>query len=127
MKVYCPYCGKEAELIDSSVIYGRSYGMAYICFDCDAYVGTHKGTEKPLGRLANAELRKWKMRAHDAFDPIWKSRKMSRKKAYSWLAEKLKLPEEKTHIGMFDIGMCKKVIEICLEMIDMDDPEDWEG
>ena len=67
------------------------------------------------------------MRAHDAFDPIWKSRKMSRKKAYSWLAEKLKLPEEKTHIGMFDIGMCKKVIEICLEMIDMDDPEDWEG
>ena len=80
MKVYCPYCGKEAELIDSSVIYGRSYGMAYICFDCDAYVGTHKGTEKPLGRLANAELRKWKMRAHDAFDPIWKSRKMSVRK-----------------------------------------------
>lgn len=115
MKVYCPYCGKEAELIDSSVIYGRSYGMAYICFDCDAYVGTHKGTEKPLGRLANAELRKWKMRAHDAFDPIWKSRKMSRKKAYSWLAEKLKLPEEKTHIGMFDVDMCKKVIEVCLE------------
>ena len=31
-----------------------------------AYVGVHKGTDKPLGRLANAELRYWKKRAHAA-------------------------------------------------------------
>ena len=53
MKVYCPYCGKEAELIDSSVIYGRSYGMAYICFGCDAYVGTQHVYLLPLLRREN--------------------------------------------------------------------------
>lgn len=24
----CPYCGKAAEYVDSSIIYGRSYGTA---------------------------------------------------------------------------------------------------
>lgn len=58
--VYCPYCGRQAEYVDSKVIYGRSYGMAYLCRNCDAYVGVHRGTDEPLGRLADASLRKWK-------------------------------------------------------------------
>ena len=52
--VYCPYCGRQAEYVDSKVIYGRSYGMAYLCRNCDAYVGVHRGTDEPLGRLADA-------------------------------------------------------------------------
>ncbi|MBO7256277.1 MAG: hypothetical protein J6V04_03005 [Bacteroidales bacterium] len=39
----CPYCGKDSELIDSSEIYGTSYGPMYICRDCDAYVGCYTG------------------------------------------------------------------------------------
>lgn len=60
----CPYCGKPTEFVDSSVIYGRSYGMIYLCRDCRAYVGVHKGTNQALGRLANAELRDAKKEAH---------------------------------------------------------------
>ena len=26
----CPYCGKPTEYVDSSIIYGRSYGMIYL-------------------------------------------------------------------------------------------------
>lgn len=37
--VICPYCEKPAEFVDSSVIYGRSYGMIYLCRKCGAYVG----------------------------------------------------------------------------------------
>ena len=70
-KVYCDYCGRQAEYVDSKVIYGKSYGMMYLCRNCMAYVGVHKGTDKPLGRLANAELRYWKKRAHAVFDPLW--------------------------------------------------------
>lgn len=29
----CPYCGKPTEYVDSSIIYGRSYGMIYLCRD----------------------------------------------------------------------------------------------
>ena len=60
----CPYCGKPTEYVDSSIIYGRSYGMIYLCRDCRAYVGVHKGTDQALGRLANAELREAKKEAH---------------------------------------------------------------
>lgn len=113
--VYCPYCGRKAEYVDSKVVYGRSYGMIYLCRNCLAYVGVHKGTDRPLGRLANAELRRWKNAAHDAFDPLWKYGRFKgrRSAAYSWLASKMGLPIEQTHIGMFDVPECKQVIKIC--------------
>lgn len=114
MNVYCDYCGRKAEFVDSKVIYGRSYGMIYLCRNCMAYVGVRKGTRKPLGRLANAELRSWKKAAHAAFDPLWKYGRFKRHRdaAYRWLAEQMNLPLKQTHIGLFDIDQCRKVIEI---------------
>jgi hypothetical protein len=49
----CPYCKAKTSFVDSSLIYNKSYGMIYICFECDAYVGCHKGTDKAKGSLAN--------------------------------------------------------------------------
>lgn len=113
-KVYCDYCGKRAEYVNSSVIYhGHSYGMIYLCRACDAYVGVHRGTDIPKGRLANATLRKWKCAAHAAFDPIWQSKQMHRQEAYGWLSEQMGIPKKLTHIGMFDVANCKRVIQIC--------------
>lgn len=52
--VICNYCGTPADFVDSSVVYhGHSFGMIYLCPRCGAYVGVHKGSDKPLGRLAN--------------------------------------------------------------------------
>lgn len=113
--IYCDYCGTPAEFVDSKVIYGRSYGMMYLCPNCRAYVGVHKGTDKPLGRLADAELRKWKNEAHKAFDPLWQTGPFKRRRnaAYEWLAQQMKLPVEQTHIGMFDVEKCRMAIVIC--------------
>ena len=113
--VKCDYCGTSADFVDSAVIYGKSYGMIYLCPNCRAYVGVHKGSDKPLGRLANAELRRWKKNAHAVFDPLWKYGKFRgrRNAAYAWLSEQMGLPIEKTHIGMFDVEQCKQVIKIC--------------
>lgn len=80
---------------------------------CDAYVGCHKGTTIPLGRLANEKLRALKKEAHRQFDPLWKSGLMSRKNAYKWLATMLRIPIEDCHIGLFDIKMCQKTINLC--------------
>lgn len=112
--VSCPYCGQQAEYVDSAEIYGRSYGMVYLCRPCDAYVGVHEGTDQPLGRLANRELRRWRNRAHAMFDPLWQRGRFRRRRndAYAWLAEKMGLPKEETHIAMFDIPQCKQVIQI---------------
>jgi hypothetical protein len=111
MNVTCQYCGKQATFINSSYIYGKSYGMIYYCKDCDAYVGVHKGTDKPLGILANAELRGWKKRAHFYFDRLWKDKIMTRKAAYKWLSKQLNKNSSETHIGMFGISDCKRVVD----------------
>jgi hypothetical protein len=111
-KVICPYCGRAAEFIDSKEIYGRSYGMVYLCQPCDAYVGVHKGTDRPLGRPADKALRKQRNIAHAAFDTLWKSGKFGRKEAYAWLSHQLGLPVEKTHIAMFNGDTCKRTVEL---------------
>lgn len=116
----CPYCGNASKLIDSKEKYGKSYGWMYICWDCDAYVGTHKGTTEALGRLANKQLREWKKSTHRYFDPIWESqvrkgvpKHEARAAAYEWLSKKMGIPIEETHIGMFTIEQCKEVMEHC--------------
>lgn len=86
--------------------------MIYLCKSCDAYVGVHHGQEKALGRLANRELRQAKKDAHYFFDMIWKGKTMNRTMAYKWLSNQLNLPSEYTHIGMFDLDYCSKVIEL---------------
>lgn len=122
--VICPYCASPARLVDSAEIYGgRSYGMAWWCKPCDAYVGTHRNSKRhaPLGRLANAELRRLKMKAHAAFDPLWQgkmrrdgcSKAEARTAGYAWLADRLGIAHKDCHIGMFDEALCLRVIEIC--------------
>ena len=116
-KVICPYCGSEAELVTGREIYPHRLDLYakkfYQCEPCDAYVGCHPGTENPLGRLADIELREAKMRAHAAFDPIWKSGNKKRGSAYAWLADQLGIDQKDCHIGMFDVDMCQRVVEVC--------------
>lgn len=87
--------------------------MVYYCLPCDAFVGVHKGSDIPFGTLANAELRKLRKQAHEQFDLLWKTGRMSRSSAYNWLAQKMNKPAEKTHIAMFGVDDCKRVIELC--------------
>lgn len=90
-KVICPYCGRVAKYVDSSVIYyGHSYGMAYLCRPCNAYVGVHSGTDRPKGSLANAELRGWRKATHARFDPLWQDGPFKKRNAaYRWLSEQM--------------------------------------
>lgn len=113
----CPYCRAESVLVTGASVYPRRPDLAdrsfYMCTQCDAYVGTHPGTHVPLGRLANAELRAAKRSAHAAFDPLWKTGGLSRRKAYLVLAWLLQINPVRAHIGMMDEQMCCKVVEVC--------------
>ena len=112
----CPYCKKEAKLVTGKFVHpfqsrhkNKNY---YICVACDAYVGCHKGTRKALGTLANAELRILRMKVHTAFDPLWRSKVITRKEAYIALSKKLNIPLTKCHIAAFDIETCNRILEI---------------
>lgn len=106
----CPYCKQKSNLLtDSTQIYGRNLGPLYICFGCQAWVGLHLNG-KAKGRLANQELRRWKIRAHGYFDMIWNKKIFSRAESYRMLSEYLNIPKSYTHIGMFSIKTCREVI-----------------
>lgn len=120
MAVICDYCGKDAVLVSGKELYPHRpdlYGIQiWKCSPCQAWVGCHKRSNAvPLGRLANAELRKAKSAAHAAFDPIWKSGSLSRMGAYKWLSKSLNVPFKKCHIGMFNIEQCADVVRVCNE------------
>lgn len=121
--VECPYCHSDASLnVDSSVVYRKDYGPIYLCDSypsCDSYVGCHPGSVKPLGRLANRELRFWKKEAHAHFDKLWKEEIFEKRTlAYTWLSIELGIPKKEAHIGMFDVDICKKVVEISKKRYD---------
>lgn len=117
----CPYCNNEAKLVNGDVIYPHRPDLFalwfWYCADDNAWVGCHRGTKKPLGRLANAELRQAKCDAHVAFDALWRRTSpaglFDRKGAYQWLADQLGIPRAECHIGMFDVDRCRLVVALC--------------
>jgi hypothetical protein len=112
-KVICPYCGQAAELVSSATIYGgRDFGMMWDCRPCDAYVGTHKNSadHAPLGTLANAELRAARMRAHRAFDPLWKGGTLTRKEAYAEMRRILNVTRAGAHVARLDLAQCEALV-----------------
>jgi hypothetical protein len=120
----CPYCSIPAVLIPDSQVYRKSYGSyVWNCDPCKAWVGVHRGSPRyaPLGRLATAELRALKVKAHAAFDAYWQAaislrgwtKTRARYSAYKWLSEQLGIEMGLCHIGMFDEATTQRVIDVC--------------
>lgn len=120
----CQYCENRVPLVSGDVIYPHRPDLAglqfYHCEPCGAWVGCHKGTDRALGRLANTELRHAKMRAHAAFDQLWREGQQPRTAAYRWLAQQLGIEAKQCHIGSFDVPTCERVVEVCTAMGERD-------
>lgn len=132
--VVCPYCQSKSKLVGGDVIYPRRPDLKSLkfwhCTPCDAYVGCHKEGARvetkngleisdgtiPLGRLADAALRRAKRTAHAAFDPIWSNGLMKRKSAYSWLAKEMKINVHDCHIGDFTVAQCELVVKLANQL-----------
>lgn len=70
-------------------------------------------TRKALAAPPGSELAKARIAAHAAFDPFWKSGRFNRGVAYEWLAGEMGLPVQQTHMVLFDVDQCRRVVEIC--------------
>lgn len=136
LRKVAPRCGEcsdggNVEMAPGSVIYPKRSDLWkwpdgterwwWLCLSCRAYVGTHKGTIKPLGSPAGRETRRAREAAHAAFDPMWQKRQrlsgISKAKArglgYKWLAEQLGISFKECHIGMMDEATAWRAMSIC--------------
>src|SRR5687767_10264645 len=108
--VICPGCNQPARLLTAAEHYGsdRFKNHVYACKACDTLVGTHPGTTRPLGTMAGKALRRARMAAHAAFDPIWRGEGalLSRPDAY----RSLKAATGVQHIGESNADECRRVI-----------------
>lgn len=104
----CADCGSPMQLRTSQ--YGKFWGCARYP-DCKGAHGAHPDG-RPLGTPANKETKEARIRAHAAFDPLWKGdgALLDRTAAYKWLAKELGIDARECHIGNFDIAQCERVI-----------------
>lgn len=120
----CDYCGSPARLVDGDYIYPHRPDLFKKKFwQCanghpEAYVGCHPDSTKPLGRLADEDLRSAKKDTHNVFDPIWREKYSSRNRAYQWLAGRMGIPSRECHIGMFTLKQCEQARLIVAEELE---------
>ncbi|WP_409969875.1 zinc-finger-containing protein [Bengtsoniella intestinalis] len=118
--IICRYCGGKITLADPREIFGDSVERLgldgeyiYLCRTCNARVGCHKGTTRPLGNVANEVLRLKRRETHQIFDTFWSEAGMTRTRAYQWLGQQMGMSARKAHIGSFEMDQCQQVIDLC--------------
>ena len=116
-KLYCPYCGRLAVLRPAEYVYGKRNlnpdNYLYVCSgypSCDSYIGVHKKSMRPMGTLANGDLRHKRIEAHRALNKVVQTGIMTKHGVYIWLQNRLCLREKDMHIGMFLWNLIQKRI-----------------
>ena len=68
---------------------------------------------RPMGTLANGDLRHKRIEAHRALNKVVQAGIMTKHGAYIWLQNRLCLREKDMHIGMFSEYRCEETIREC--------------
>ena len=114
--VICQYCNNPSKVITGKKLYPNTRWIHkkyfWICKSCDAYVGCHGKSKKPLGSLANKKLRELRKLCHYKFYEYSKANNLTKKESYKWLSEIMKLDPKHAHFGMFDIDQCSKFLNL---------------
>lgn len=94
--IWCVECNKDvpARIIYGDEVYPHRKDLHKLAFwkcdDCGNFVGCHKDSGyKPLGCIANKELKNARSHIHRILDPLWKSKKMKRSAIYKRLSDSL--------------------------------------
>jgi zinc-finger-containing domain len=112
----CPYCSKPAKLATGEEVYPHRRDLAslffWACLRCNAWVSCHKGSDEPMGTLADARVRHARWRAHEYLDPLWQTSPANRSEVYEWLSEQMRIPLDECHIALFTEKQCDEVVRI---------------
>jgi hypothetical protein len=84
-------------MVSGNIVYPHSYKLAHKrfwqCVSCKNFVGCHENARqnklRPLGVIANKELKQARIRIHEAIDPLWREGKIKRGEIYAMLSKEL--------------------------------------
>lgn len=117
----CPECGAFM------VLDKRGGKLYYRCSTAkwSKCSGTHSchTDGRPLGIPGDAPTKAARMKAHRAFDQLWKSGRMSRSGAYHFMQGLMRMSSAEAHIGRFTIEQCEELLAL-LERNGITPPED---
>lgn len=125
-QIYCCGCNDEvaARLTNGAEIYphrGDLHSLKFWkCDGCGEAVGCHKSGSKgtrPLGVIANREIKSWRIKIHAKLDPLWKQKAFSRHKIYEILSKRMNMVYHTADLR--SVGDCKRALEV------LDDLEQW--
>ena len=111
MIIFCTGCQKdvEARLTDGKEHYPHRPDLFEIpfwrCDTCGGWVGCHwktKNPTQPLGVIATPEIMDARKKIHAILDPLWKSNKISRGKAYAYVTNRIGKPYHTGEIRSLD-------------------------
>ena len=119
-EIRCPYCGAKAKLMTSREMFGEEAfdpeRKLYVCQNyekgCDSYVYTQKGTNIPLGQMADSALRAMRIKAHKAINDVVRSRKMSKNDVYKYIAAAMGYREGHFHLAQSSYYNCQETIRL---------------
>lgn len=122
----CPYCQRFARFYPKSGGYiPGPPGAAWICDGfprCDSWVRCFPDSDRPQGRLANAQLRRLKAALYERWGKILRKKQERapglsmaeiRRMAIRWLAKELVMEVSDCVFGLFDEQTTQRAIE-CL-------------
>jgi len=92
----CPKCGSFALQVTGK------FGIKSMCCDLWSWNG------KPL---VDRETHVARIRAHEAFDPLWKTGSMDRKAAYRWLKQQLGWSKD-PHMSEMNADEARQVVAV---------------
>lgn len=116
--IYCCKCKSKvnARLTNGAEVYPHRKDLHSLkfwrCDDCDNFVGCHKqgSGKKPLGIIASQDIKDWRKKIHAKLDPLWQSKKYSRKRVYQLLSDKLGYDYHTANLRT--VEECKRVINL---------------
>ncbi len=107
--VACPDCGAPMRLRESK------HGLFYGCTRYPECKGTHGAHPNgaPLGIPADKHTKDMRIKAHDAFDQLWKplSAPYTRAEAYLVMQSLMGMSSDEAHIGKFTASQCQELID----------------
>lgn len=120
----CPDCGGDMHLQDTPP--GSKGGRwIYRCENhpaCNGNVGAH-ADGRPLGVPADVTTRRLRRELHNSYiDPLWLKMKKKRERskqrtvAYEYLADRLGIPADQCHVGLFNAETCRMAMAVLHDM-----------